>query len=85
MLYRMDPRARCWREMCFKEEEKDEDEDDEEILPKTREIDSTFLRWQISLSPSLSQYDLLKPADHRNLVVIVSPTRLLIPGIPPVR
>lgn len=34
MLHRMDPRARCWREICFKEEE--EEDDDEEILPKTR-------------------------------------------------
>lgn len=68
----MDPRARCWREMCFKEEE--EEEEEEEILPKTREIDSTFLRWQISLSLSLFQYDLLKSAAQRNLVVVVSPT-----------
>lgn len=80
----MDPRARCWREMCFKEEEDEEEED--EIIPKTRNIDSTFLRWQISLSPSFKfQHDLLKSAGHRNLVVIVSPTRLLIPGILPVR
>lgn len=71
----MDPRARCWGEMCFKEEEKEEDED-EEIIPKTRNIDSTFLRWQISLS--LFQHDLLKSADHRNLVVIVSPTHPLV-------
>lgn len=35
MLHRMDPRARCWREVCFKEEEEEED-DDEEIIPKTR-------------------------------------------------
>lgn len=36
MLHRMDPRGRCWREMCFKEEEGEDDDDDEEILPKTR-------------------------------------------------
>lgn len=35
MLHRMDPRARCWREMCFAEEEEEEEEDGE-ILPKTR-------------------------------------------------
>lgn len=49
----MDPRARCWREMCFKEEE-EEEEEEEEILPKTRNIDSILLRWQISPSLSLS-------------------------------
>lgn len=75
----MDPRARCWREMCFEEEE---EEEEEEIIPKPRKIDSTFLYWQISLS--LFQH-LLKSAAQRNLVVIVSPTRLLIPGILPVR
>lgn len=46
----MDPRARCWREVCFKEEE---EEEDEEIIPKPRNIDSTLLRWQISLPLSL--------------------------------
>lgn len=35
MLHRMDPRARCWREVCFEEEE-EEDDDDGEIIPKTR-------------------------------------------------
>lgn len=59
----MDPRGRCWREVCFKEEEKEDDDDDGEIIPKTRNINSTFLRWQISLS--LSQHDLLKPAAQR--------------------
>lgn len=60
----MDPRGRCWREICFEEEEKEEEDEEEEILPKTRNIDSTFLRWQISLSLSLFQH-LLKSAAQR--------------------
>lgn len=79
----MDPRARCWREMCFKEE-KEEDDEDGEIIPKTRNVDSTFSRWQISLSPSFNMIS-SNPRARENLVVIVSPTRLLIPGILPVR
>lgn len=82
MLHRMDPRGRCWREMCFKEEE--EEEEEEEILPKTRRWNSIFFRWQISLSLSFINIS-SNPQARENLVVIVSPTRLLIPGIPPVR
>lgn len=81
MLHRMDPRARCWREMCFKEEE---EEEEEEIIPKTWNIDSILLRWQISLSPSFNMIS-SNPRLRENLVVIVSPACLLIPGILPVR
>lgn len=75
----MDPRARCRREVCFKEEEDDEDE---EILPKTRNIDSTFLRWQISLSLPLSTSPQIRGPEKSGRSCL---THLLIPGILPVR
>lgn len=68
MLHRMDPRARCWREMCFKEEEEGEEEERSSRKPGNEIL--LFFDGR-SLSLSLSQH-LLKSAAQRNLVVVVS-------------